>query len=229
MSYSTSAELLAGFKFMAHRPDTDESLTDAEIYILLTEGQKKVYGVFALHVPEVLYGAPAAMSTSDSGATWAFASSVFPVGNVEIRIGTSGRVLVPGTNWDSGADYVWEGDTIRIPNGKTLNPSDGLYSRHIAQPSDISAAQEPTLEPSHARSLILYYALYLWAERGAGTTQADPNRFLGLFQSTLMGDPRIDGDIGILPQLKRQGYGSGMAGLPTPARPYTGPDFTTIS
>lgn len=225
MAFQTSAELLAGFKFYAHRPDVDESLDDDQIFILLSEGQEKVYGVLAVHVPDALIGAPALMSTADSGATYTFASSVFPIGGVEIREGLDGRVLIPGTNWGN-ADYVWEGDTIRIPNGETETFSDGLYSRHIAMPADITALVEPTLSPSHARVLILYYALYLWAERGAGTTQADPNRYLGLFQSALMGDPRIEGDMGIIPQLKRQGYGSGMAGLNQPSRPFTGVDFS---
>ncbi len=225
MAYQSSAELLAGFDLYANRPDSDESLTDAEKYLYLSQGQEKVYGVFAVHVPAVLYGAPAIMSTADSGATYTFASDVFPGGEVEIRESRDGRLLVPGTDWGD-ADYVWEGANIRIPNGKTTTFSAGPYARYVSPPADITSAVEPTLVPAHARSLILYYALYLWAERGAGTTQADPNRFLGLFQSALMGDPRIEGDMGIIPQLKRQGYGAGMAGLAIPGPLYTGQDFS---
>lgn len=211
MAYETSAELLAGFNFYANRPGTDESITDAQKYILLSEGQRHVYGMFSIHCPEVLYEVPTIMTTSDSGATYTFASSVFPFGNVEIRSSRNGSLLIPGTDWDGNADYVWEGSRIRIPNGKTRTFSAGPYARYIKMPADISGSQEPTLAPAFARKLILFYALYLWSEQGGGINQADPNRFLGMFQSAWAGDPRLNGDVGIMGMLARQGYGSGMA------------------
>lgn len=211
MSFQTSAELLAGFNLYAMRPATDESITDAQKYQLLTEGQKHVYGMFAIHFPEILYGAPTIMTTADGGYTYQFTGSVFPFGNVEIRSSRNGNLMIPGTDWDGNADYVWEGSQIRIPNHRTRTFSDGPYARYISSPSDISASTQPSLVPAFARSLILYYALYLWSEIGAGVNQADPNRFLGMFQSAWAGDPRLNGDVGILGMLARQGYGSGMA------------------
>lgn len=211
MAYQTSAELLAGFNFFAMRPTTDEAITDAQKYTLLSEGQAHVYGMLAIHAPEVLYEAPTIMSTADSGKTYTFASAIFPFGNVEIRSSRNGNLMVPGTDWDGNADYVWEGSRIRIPNNRTRTFSDGPYARYIKMPADISALQDPVLAPSFARKLIMYYALYLWAERGGGANQADPNRFLGMFQSAWAGDPRLNGDVGILGMLARQGYGSGMA------------------
>lgn len=219
MAYSTSAELLAGFKLFAMRPDTDESLKDAQIYQLLSKGQEKCYELWAAHFPEVLYGAPTIMSTADSGATYTFSGSVFPFGSVEIRSSRSGALLTPTTDWGEG-DYVWEGDQIRIPNGKTRTFSAGPYARYISPPSDISATTEPTLVPAMARSMIMYYALYLWAERGGGMNEVDPNRFLGMFQSAWSGDPRIPGDVGILATLKRQGWGMGMAAGTGPVQPF---------
>jgi len=210
MAYSTSAELLAGFKFFGMIPSTVETPTDAEIYVLLSKGQEKVYEMFAVHFPEVLYGAPGLMTTADSGATYSFASAVFPYGSVEIRSSRGGALLHPTTDWGQG-DYVWEGDRIRIPNGKTRTFSAGPYARCIAPPTEIAAATEPILKPAMARALIMYYALYLFAERGAGANQLDPNRYLGMFQSAWSGDPRIPGDVGILAVLKRQGYGAGMS------------------
>lgn len=213
MAYQTTAELLAGFKFYALRPSTDESLTDAQIYILLSEAQKHVYGMVALHFPEVLMTAPTIMSTADGGKTYTFASSVFPFGQVEIRSSLNGNLMIPGSWWDSNADYVWEGDQIRIPNNRSRTFTDGPYARYMAMPTDIGASQEPTLKPAFARSLILFYALYLWSERGGGVNQADPNRFLGMFQSAWAGDPRLSGDAGIMGVMARQGYGSGMAAI----------------
>lgn len=219
MAYSTSAELLAGFKFFAQRPATDESLTDAQIYTLLSAGQVKCYEILAAHCPAVLYGDPALMSTADSGYTYTFASSVFPFGSVEIRSSRTGGLLIPTTDWGDG-DYVWEGDTIRMPNNRPRTFSSGPYSRHIAPPSDISGSTEPTLKPAMARQLIMYYALYLWAERGGGMNEADPNRFLGMFQSAWSGDPRIPGDVGILATLKKQGYGMGLEAMSTTGGPF---------
>lgn len=213
MSYQTTAELLAGFKFYAMRPSTDEQISDAQIYVLLSEGQSHVYGMFAVHFPEVLYEVPTIMTTSDGGYTYTFASSVFPFGNVEIRSSLNGNLMIPGTNWDGNCDYVWEGDRIRIPNNRTRTFSAGPYARYIKMPTDISGSQEPTLKPAFARKLIMFYALYLWSERGGGAMQADPNRFLGMFQSAWAGDPRLNGDAGIMGILARQGYGSGMAAI----------------
>ena len=219
MAYSTSAELLAGFKFFGMIPSTAETPTDAEVYVLLSKGQEKVFEMFAVHFPEVLYGAPGLMTTADGGYTYSFASSVFPYGSVEIRSSRSGALLTPTTDWGEG-DFVWEGDSIRIPNGKTRTFADGPYARCIAPPADITASVEPTLVPAMARALIMYYALYLWAERGAGMNQADPNRYLGMFQSAWSGDPRIPGDTGILAVLKRQGYGSGMVAAGANGQPF---------
>lgn len=225
--YSTSAELLAGFKFFAMRSAVDESLTDAEIYILLSAAQQHSYGMFAIHFPEVLYEVPTIMTTADGGKTYTFASSVFPFGNVEIRSSLNGNLMIPGTNWDGNCDYVWEGDRIRIPNNRSRTFSAGPYARYIKMPSDITALVEPTLKPSFARPLILYYALYLWAERGGGVNQVDPNRYLGMFQSAWAGDPRLSGDAGIMGVLLRQGYGSGMAAITVEQPWYRGsPDLS---
>lgn len=219
MAYETSAELLAGFKFFAMRPDTDESLTDAQIYQLLSKGQEKCYELFAAHFPEVLFGTPALMSTADSGYTYTFASSVFPFGGVEIRSSRTGGLLIPTTDWGDG-DYVWEGDQIRMPNNRPRTFSAGPYARYISPPADISGSQEPTLKPKMARVMSMYYALYLWAERGGGMNEVDPNRFLGMFQSVWSGDPRIPGDVGILAVLKKQGYGQGLAAMDVYGSPF---------
>lgn len=220
MAYSTSAELLAGFKFFAQRPDTDESLTDAQIYVLLSKGQEKCYEMWSVHFPQVLYGDPTLMTTADSGLTYQFASSVFPYGSVEIRSSRTGALLIPTTDWGDG-DYVWEGDQIRIPSGQTRSFADGApYARYISPPDDIDDSTEPTLKPAMARAMILYYALYQWAERGGGMNEADPNRFLGMFQSAWSGDPRLPGDIGILAVLKKQGYGQGMSAMEVSGQPF---------
>lgn len=157
-------------------------------------------------------GAPTLMTTSDSGETYQFASSVFGIGGVEIRSSRNGDLLRAGPEWDAGADYTPEGSQIRIPNGKTKTWSDGPYARYISPPGDIAAATEPTLTPAFARVLILYYGLYLWANRGGGIR--DPNHWLGLYQNALSGDPRVPGDVGVIGTLKKQYFASGVAAVP---------------
>ena len=219
MAYETATELLAGFKFFSSIPGTSEKPTDPEIYILLSKGQEKCYEMWAAHFPEVLYGVPYLMTSADSGATYTFGSSVFPYGSVEIRSSRNGNILIPTTDWGEG-DYTWEGDNIRIPNGKTRTFSGGPYARFITAPVDISGTVEPTLIPKMARAMAMYYALYLWAEMGGGINQADPNRFLGMYQSAWSGDPRIPGDVGILQVLKKQGYGMGAEATDVRNQPF---------
>lgn len=190
-----SDDLLAQFDLFGQRPATDESLTDAQKFTLLTRAQEKCYSLWAVHFPEMLVGDPTIMSTADSGETYTFASSVWPQGGVEIRASRTGELLVGGAEF-AGYDYVWEGNKIRIPDGKTRTFAAGPYARYMTPPSEIDTggADEPTLMPEHARILIVWWALYLWANRGGGTR--DPNYWLGLFQSSWGGDPRIEGDVG---------------------------------
>lgn len=220
MAYQSSEELLAGFLLFAKRPEDDESLGKPEIYSLLEQAQAHCYEIMAAHVPEVLYSAPTIMVTTDN-KVFTFASAIHPMGSVEIRSSRTGNLLIPGTEWDVNADFVWEGSQIRIPNNKTRTFPDGApYARYIVPASTLDQDNEPTLKPARARPAILWYALYLWAEIGGGTQQTDPNRFLGMFQSTLFGDPRMPGDIGIIGELKRQGYGKGMAAVSLPEQPW---------
>ena len=70
-------------------------MSDPDWYLLLEEAQKYWYNVFAVHFPEILYGAPTIMVTSDD-KVYTFASAVFPIGAVEIRASRNGELLVPG-------------------------------------------------------------------------------------------------------------------------------------
>lgn len=211
----TSADLLARFKTQANLPTTSEVVSDATIYDYLTLAQEHCYGLWAQHFPNVLYGAPSLMTTSDGGYTYVFASAAYPMGQVEIRASRSGALLVPCNDWDGG-DYVPEGNQIRIPNGKSRTFSAGPYARFMAQPGKISAADEPTLNPPFARILIVYHALYLWANQAGNAAVKSPDHWLGLFQNAWSGDQRVLGDAGVLGVLKGQFYAEGATGYETP-------------
>lgn len=183
MALWDSADLLRRCLFRSRRPDTDEEMTDSSggsyWYDLLTEAQSYWYDLFAATVPEVLYGPPVLMQTADAGYTYYFGSptadpKVYPIGHLEIRESRSGRVLIPGSDWQE-RDFVMEGDHIRIPNGKQKTFTAGPYARFVTRPGAISATIQPTLQPPDARMLLVNRALILWAGQAGG--MRDPSSF----------------------------------------------------
>jgi len=208
-----SANLLARFKLLAGLPTNSETPVDATIYDYLSLGQEHCYGLWAIHFPHVLVGAPTIMSTADSGKTYTFSGAITPMGLVEIRESPTGRLLVPGEEFEPSADYVWEGNQIRIPDSKTTTFSNGPYARYIAPPAEISGSQEPTLKPAFARILCVYYGLYLWANEAGNAAINSPDHYLSLFSNAWAGDKRVNGDAGIMAILKTQLYGDGMGAM----------------
>lgn len=175
-----TANLVRRCKFKTRRPDAgqDEEMLDPDLvvdgfwYDLLTEAQDYWTDIMASTVPEALYGPPTLMQTADGGATWYFGSpaanpKVYPIGHLEIRESRSGRVMIPGTDWQS-KDFVMEGDHIRLPNGKSKLFSAGPYARFVTRPSGINAATEPTIQPPGARILLVNRACILWCSQGGG-------------------------------------------------------------
>ena len=209
MALWDAADLLARCKRHLNRPASDLGMTDPHWYALLTEGQAKWYEIIATHSPHVLYGAPELLTTADSGATYTFTSTPFPGGQIELRGSRSGEVLTIGEDWDSGADFTWEGDKLRVPDGQTRTFSSGPYARYIAAPTAIDANTEPTLKPPAARRLIVYDACAAAAVRMGSH---DPATFRDMEQRAAWGDPRNPGDVGIIGSLKTQIYPGDVGG-----------------
>jgi hypothetical protein len=203
-----SADLLARCKTLAQRPTTDEDMSDATWYGFLEEAQTYWIGQLAAHVPEVMYDAPELMTSSDGGETYTVAS--YPLGHMEIRASRNGALLRPGPEWDEAADYTQEGQTIRIPGGRTRSFSSGPYARYVKVPGLLNGATAPVLRPAHMRLLLVARACYLYALRGG---YRDPTPFLQLEQKLWAGDPNLAGDTGYLGQLKTQYFGAGMAAV----------------
>lgn len=199
-------------------------MTDPHWYALLTEGQFRWFEIIATHAPKVLYGAPEKLTTSDSGETYDFASTPFPGGQIELRRSRTGDVLSIGEDWDSGADFTWEGDKLRVPDGQTRSFGDGPYARYIAAPDVIDASTEPTLKPPAARRLIVYDAC---ANAALRMGSHDPGVFRDLEQRAAWGDPRQPGDVGIIGALKTQVY-TGDVGPARWWRSVSGNGYKTI-
>lgn len=196
----TSAELLAFFKLQAARPSTDELLTDATIYLMLTRGQSRVNAELAVHVPQALYGAPELMTTSDSGVTYTVGTDC--IGGLEVYPTLRSDPLRPGTFFDAGADYTVEGPrTIRMPGSRPRTFSGGPYARYVKQTGTLDGSTQPTLSPAAVHPAIAYEALIEYA--GIAGVVADPNVWVGLRDRLLWGDYRT-GAVGIIPALQQQ-------------------------
>ncbi len=196
-----SADLLQRARDEAQEPLGGTPTTDTQWYSLLTASQLKVYRMLAATVPHANVGAPAALTTSDGGLTYAFPSSVFPLGYCVVREGLDGRVLWSGTETSWSADFVFEGDQLRTPNGQARTYSNGVYARYITMPAAISASAAPSLTPDWARILIVFDAVCEWAGQGG---LRDPEPWRVKFNKAWSGDPEALGDIGVLGALRTQ-------------------------
>ena len=212
MALWDKADLLARCKFYAQRPATDESMADADWYSLLTEAQAEVYTMLAGHGVQALYGAPTQMTAAADNKTFTFGqaagANIVPIGQVEIRRTRTGPLMIPCSEWESGGDYVFEGDKIRIPSNRTLTPAP--YARFITPPEAIDASTDAVLIPRHARILLVFKACEKWARRGGFR---DPSYFVDLFNKAWGGDPNVPGDVGLLGMYKTQFGFSGAIGV----------------
>jgi len=196
------------------RPATDEdkgptdSTSDDMWYALLTEAQIHWIAEIATHVPDMagLYTLEQ-LTTSDSGLTYDFTAE--PLGHYELRESKTGRLLVPGPEWDPASDFVPDGQKIRFPGGLTRQFGSGPWARYVKQPGVIAAATQPTLKPTNARLLLVHHAVGLWASRGG---LRDPRPFWDLEAKTAFGNPAT-GEIGIVGALKHQAYLAGAAAV----------------
>lgn len=160
----TSADLLTRFNQVAGRPAAD-SITDAEKYVFLSDGQESVLTEIAGVSPKQLYGAPTAMTSADGGYTWTFGTDgdgypLFPMGNAQIYPTLD---AVPDYPWQPGYDYLDEGVQIRIPNN--IQWPGPLYWRGITPPAQITATVQPILQPPPARTLIVTRTVLMFAEQ----------------------------------------------------------------
>lgn len=166
-----SSYLLGLFNRYCARPTTDE-VSDEDKYRWLTEAQHAVVADITARAPNVLYGAPALLTTSDNNV-FTFGTDtngypVWPMGNARIF-----RSLkdVPDFPMIEGLDYLSEGTQIRLPNQRT--DTGPLYWYGESQPTDISASSEPVLMPEPSRNLIAIEAARRFLSSNGRPDRAD--------------------------------------------------------
>lgn len=160
-----SADLLSRFNLLAGRP-TSDSITDATKYQYIADGEQYTIGRISSIAPKVLYGAPAALTTTDGGLTFSFGTdgngyALFPMGRARIYPSLS---AIPGYAWTPGVDYLDQGTTIRMPNNTPYTGT--LYWYGITPTQQISASVQPVLMPPEIRMLDVLYAVKNFAESG---------------------------------------------------------------
>lgn len=210
MANFDSADCLARVRANLNRPATDEALSDAQLYSFLTEAQQRVVGMIAANCPEAMYGEPTLLTTADDGLTYTFgtdvdAAEIFALGQVELRSGkSSGRVILPGTDWnDTTERFIFDGTKIRWPGQRTRTFTDGPYARFITPPNVVSASIEPTLVPRYARILMVYDA----QARAERRLKQDYTISEEIFNRTWFNPETNEG---ILPALLKQYHNQGL-------------------
>lgn len=158
-----SADLLTRFNAMAGRPTTD-AITSTEKYQRLADGQNDVLVEIANVAPQVVYGSPTAMTSSDSGYTWSFGTdgngyALFPLGKASIY---PNLAAIPDYPWQPGVDYLDRGTTIVMPNNVPW--AGPLYWLGITPPVAISSTNQPVIQPPTTRILIVIKAVKNFAE-----------------------------------------------------------------
>jgi len=161
-----SAYLLGQFNRMAGRPQSDQISNDTK-YLWLSEAQDQVVADVAARMPEVLYPIGATLMVSHDGGRWfdfglnAIGQPIFPMGKVMIYTSPN---AVPNQPLSVGFDYMQAGNKIEIPNGRSYPGP--LYWRGITPPIDITATDQPTLQPPPSRNLITLLAVKNFGQAG---------------------------------------------------------------
>lgn len=153
----------------AGRPDSGDSITDANKYKRLTEGQSRVIAELSFRAPNSLNPKTTNLPTmtgSANGNIWTFGTdangyAIAPIGKARIY---DSQASFPQYAWVEGFDYVNEGTQIRLTNQRTWSAP--LYWYGITQPADITASDQPALFPEPSRELIVLEAVKQLAAEG---------------------------------------------------------------
>ena len=209
-----SADVLSRLRATLQIGSNTADATDASLYTLLSNGQRRIAQILANVAPQLNMIAPQALTSGDSGATYTLSS--YPLSNFELYDGSpNGSPIYPvGYEYIGANGYVLEGLTIRWPGGRTRTFANGLYARYNPVPVAITASVAPSIKPSDAQQGVVYAAAEEFAMQGGAM---DPSPYSTALRRFLYGDPNTPGDVGLIgrvqTQSRRQGLQSAMRGF----------------
>lgn len=176
MATFASSDLLSRFNMLTGRPASGDSISDADKYVRLSDAQNVVINDAASRIPKAFYshaayGSLPTMTTTDQ-QVFTFGTDLngdpmFPIGKVRIFQSLS---AYPDFPLLEGVDYIWEGSQIRMPNNTTYGGT--LWWRGIAPVINITASNQPSVQPPNFRMLIVFEAARRYAQEG-GTRNAE--------------------------------------------------------
>lgn len=211
MSNLDSADLLSRLRDACDLPATDEALTDARGYTLLSDAQVEVTALLAQHIPWVMYTAAVQMTTSDN-IVFSLSSGAW-VGKIEVTPSLGGYPWVEGVNWDSGSDFTMEGESSIRRTGNRTYTGTLPYVRYVPKPTVISASVQPTLKPSEALLAVVQIAAAKYHRQGG---YRDPKPALQEAHAILWGrnDGPFSGSPGLIPAYKSMQASDGTLDRP---------------
>jgi hypothetical protein len=166
-------DLLARVQRDSGVPTTTAFPTPGDWYSWLTQAEQYWKPKLAAEYPYAMMTPPTLMLTSDGGVTFTFPNETAPLA-VEIYSSLVGDRMRVGQYADTGADYVWQVSSIRMPSNQPQGFSDGApYARYVTSPGTIDANTDSTMLPAFTRQLLVDRALIYWATRG-GLRDASP-------------------------------------------------------
>ena len=160
-----STDLLTRFNEWANRPASNDTITDAQKYRRLSDGQDQVILECANLMGRILFSAPTQMTSSDGGYTYTYGTD----GNGYATFPLAGFIYptenaIPAYPWVPQRDYLDEGTQIRGLYDAPISVAPWFYG--IIQPQQLSASVQPVIQPTPSRVLIVIQAVKLFAEEG---------------------------------------------------------------
>lgn len=175
MAEFDTSDCVTRFRRLTRTGTSDEFPTTTDIYAFLTEAENKVKADIAARYPSLLMTNPTALTTTDN-ISFTFGldadnNSIVPLGHVIVYAQPSD---VPHYPMVAGAEFVWEGENIRMPdNAARTFPTGGPVAQWVAPTLKIDGSNAPTLKPVQARSLIVIDAAFRYAIANKAQTDAD--------------------------------------------------------
>jgi hypothetical protein len=171
----------------ARRPATDAAMPAARWYRLLTASQPEVYDDLFTRYPDLGYSAPVGpLTTADGGKTYTFGSTLTATRSDQSATPSSIRTSEPSLTIRSSPALI-SFSRVALSEFRTTGRGSSTLAPTLASlrwPIERSTqANNPQLQPKHARELLCLKALEKWARRpGSGSR---PTYWKGLYDERL--------------------------------------------